>query len=74
MKTFVVTWHANVKFGEPLTRFMTVQTVDAHSALQLCMKTNGNLKKITIEQIQEINPVTNEPIGEPIKPVEDEEK
>ena len=69
MKTFVVTWHKNEKFGEPLTRFMEVKTVDAQSALQLCMKTNGNLKAITVESIQEINPVTKEPIGEPIKEV-----
>ena len=48
---------------------MEVKTVDAQSALQLCMKTNGNLKAITVESIQEINPVTKEPIGEPIKEV-----
>ena len=69
MKTFVVTWHKNEKFGEPLTRFMTAKTKDAHSALQLCMKINGNLKAITVESIQEINPETGEPIGEPIKEV-----
>lgn len=71
MKTFVVSWHKNVKFGEPLTRHMEVKTVDAQSALQLCMRTNGNLKEITVEQIQEINPVTLEPIGEPIKPTDE---
>ena len=69
MKTFVVTWHKNEKFSEPLTRFMEVKTNDAQSSLQICMKTNGNLKAITVESIQEINPVTKEPIGEPIKEV-----
>ena len=69
MKTYVVTWHKNEKYGEPSSRFMEVKTQDAQSALQLCMKTNGNHKAITVESIQEINPVTGEPIGEPIKEV-----
>lgn len=74
MKTFVVSWYKNVKFGEPITRYTEVKTIDAQAALQLCMKMNGNLKKITVIQIQEINPVTLEPVGEPIKPMDMENK
>lgn len=67
MKTFIINWHPNEKYGAVIDRKSIVKTKDAQSAVTTFMKTNGNLKKNTINFIQEIDG-NGIPIGDKIIP------
>lgn len=67
MKTFIINWHPNEKYGTVMDRKSIVKTKDAQSAVTAFMKTNGNLKKNTINFIQEIDG-NGIPIGDKIIP------
>ena len=67
MKTFIINWHTNEKFGATVDRKTVVKTKDAQNAVTVFMKTNGNLKKNTINFIQEIDE-NGIPIGDKIIP------
>ena len=67
MKNFIFNWHKNEKYSEPIDRNTKIQSVDAKSATEVFMKTFGNLKKNTINYIQEIDE-NHQPIGEKIIP------
>lgn len=67
MKNFIFNWHKNEKYSEPIVRNTKIQSADAQSATEIFMKTFGNLKKNTINYIQEIGK-DNKPIGEKIIP------
>lgn len=70
MKRFIIKWYKNEKYSTPIERSTEVQSTSAQEALQALMKNNGTLKEITIIEIQEIN-AKGEPIGEPIKPMDE---
>lgn len=67
MKTFIINWHPNEKYGETIDRKSIVKTKDAQNAVSVFMKANGNLKKNTINFIQEIDE-NGIPIGDKIIP------
>lgn len=67
MKTFIINWHPNEKYGTVIDRKSIVKTKDAQSAVTAFMKVNGNLKKNTINFIQEIDG-NGIPIGDKIIP------
>ena len=67
MKNFIFNWHRNEKYSEPIDRNVKIQGADAKSATEVFMKTFGNLKKNTINYIQEIDE-NHQPIGEKIIP------
>lgn len=67
MKTFIINWHPNEKYGTVINRKSIVKTKDAQSAVTVFMKANGNLKKNTINFIQEIDG-NGIPIGDKIIP------
>ena len=67
MKTFIINWHPNEKYGPVIDRKSIVKTKDAQSAVTAFMKVNGNLKKNTINFIQEIDG-NGIPIGDKIIP------
>nr|DAZ62745.1 MAG TPA: hypothetical protein [Caudoviricetes sp.] len=67
MKTFIINWHPNEKYGTVIDRKSIVKTKDAQSAVTAFMKANGNLKKNTINFIQEIDG-NGIPIGDKIIP------
>lgn len=67
MKNFIFNWYRNEKYSEPIDRNIKIQSVDAKSATEIFMKTFGNLKKNTINYIQEIDE-NHQPIGEKIIP------
>jgi hypothetical protein len=67
MKTFIINWHPNEKYGVVIDRKSIVKTKDAQSAVTAFMKVNGNLKKNTINFIQEIDG-NGIPIGDKIIP------
>jgi hypothetical protein len=67
MKTFIINWHKNEKYEPTIERKSLIKTKDAQTAVQCFMKTNGNLKKNTINFIQEIDE-NGIPIGEKIIP------
>lgn len=74
-RKFNFTWYANTKYGSPMKRTNLVTVAgtndigsDAKAATDVFCRTFGNLKKNTIEAIQEIN-MKGEPVGEPILPV-----
>lgn len=70
-KTFVFNWYKNEKYGQPIVCNNTIVATSAKAATGLFMQAFGNLKKNTINYIQEINPDTKENIGEPIIPDND---
>ena len=71
MKHFVVTWAKKEKYFKPIERKTYVTTAgDAKDALQICCKENGNLKKIDIVSIQEMDKNWKKDIGEPITPMD----
>ena len=70
MRTFEILWFKNEKYGNPIERKTIVQSVDAQSALQIFMRTNGNLKTNTVIHIQEVD-YLGSPIGEPIVPMDE---
>jgi hypothetical protein len=67
MKTFIINWHPNEKYGVVIDRKSIVKTKDVQSAVTAFIKTNGNLKKNTINFIQEIDD-NGIPIGDKIIP------
>lgn len=67
MKNFIFNWHKNEKYSEPIDRNTKIQSADAKSATDNFMKVFGNLKKNTINFIQEIDE-NGSPIGEKITP------
>lgn len=67
MKSFIFEWFENRKFGEPTVRKNTVYAKDAQDATAAFIRTFGNLKKVTINFIQEVDNKGNN-IGEPIVP------
>lgn len=67
MKNFIFNWHRNEKYSKPINRNVKIQSADAKSATEVFMKTFGNLKKNTINYIQEIDE-NHQPIGEKIIP------
>lgn len=67
MKNFIFNWHENIKFGKPVNRNTRIESIDAENATKVFMKTFGNLKKNTINYIQEIDKNHN-PVGEKIIP------
>lgn len=67
MKNFIFNWHRNEKYSEPIDRNTKIQSADAKNATEIFMKTFGNLKKNTINYIQEIDE-NHQPIGEKIIP------
>ena len=67
MKNFIFEWLENRKFGEPAIRKNTVHAKNAQDATAVFIRTFGNLKKVTINFIQEVDNKGNN-IGEPIVP------
>ena len=67
MKNFIFEWFENIKFGEPTIRKNTVHPRNAQDATAAFIRTFGNLKKVTINFIQEVDNKGNN-IGEPIVP------
>ena len=67
MKNFIFEWFENIKFGEPTIRKNTVHARNAQDATAAFICTFGNLKKVTINFIQEVDNKGNN-IGEPIVP------
>ena len=67
MKNFIFEWFENRKFGNPVVRKNTVHARSAQDATAAFIRTFGNLKKVTINFIQEVDNKGNS-IGEPIVP------
>lgn len=68
MKTFIFNWQINKKYNPNVTRTKTkIKAIDAKTATDAFMKNFGNLKKNTINLIQEVDEL-NQPIGEKIVP------
>ena len=67
MKNCIFEWFENIKFGEPTIRKNTVHARNAQDATAAFICTFGNLKKVTINFIQEVDNKGNN-IGEPIVP------
>ena len=67
MKNFIFEWFENRKFGEPAIRKKMMHAKNAQDATTAFMCTFGNLKKVTINFIQEVDDKGNN-IGEPIIP------
>ena len=67
MKNFIFEWFENRGFGNPVVRKNTVLAKNAQDATAAFIRTFGNLKKITINFIQEVDNKGNN-IGEPIVP------
>lgn len=76
-RTFIFNWYENTRYDSPIERKNTVVVArtndighDAKQATEVFCKSFGNLKKNTINSIQEINE-KGESIGEPIIPAEE---
>ena len=67
MKNFIFEWFENRGFGNPVVRKNTVHAKNAQDATSAFIRTFGNLKKVTINFIQEVDDKGNN-IGEPIVP------
>ena len=67
MRHFIFEWFENKKFREPAVRKNTVHARNAQDATAAFIRTFGNLKKVTINFIQEVDNKGNN-IGEPIVP------
>lgn len=67
MKTFIFNWQTNKKYDPNVTHNTKIKATDAKTATDAFMKTFGNLKKNTINFIQEVDK-QNQPIGEKIVP------
>ena len=67
MKNFIFEWFENIKFGDPTIRKNAVHARNAQDATASFIRTFGNLKKVTINFIQEVDNKGNN-IGEPIIP------
>lgn len=67
MKYFIFEWFENKKFGEPTVRKNAVHAKNVQEATAAFIRTFGNLKKVTINFIQEVDNKGNN-IGEPIVP------
>ena len=75
-RNFAFTWYKNEKYGTPIMRTNSVTVSNAPSdtgiaaknATELFCRQFGNLKRVTIEKIQEYD--ENGPVGEPIVPQE----
>ena len=78
MRTFKITYIKINKYNNGILYNSTVSISnptgdigrDAHSALNVFIATIGSLKKYDVLEIQELNDEGN-PIGEPIKPMDD---
>lgn len=58
MKNFIFNFHKNVKFGTPFDREVIITSAqDAKHATDIFMRRFGNLKKNTINFIQEISEI-----------------
>ena len=76
MRKFSISWQEKQKFGKPSIRTTNITLskptgdigYDAKAALNILCNHFGNLRKIEIHAIQEIDEEDN-PIGEPIKPI-----
>ena len=76
MRKFSISWQEKQKFGKPSIRTTNITLskptgdigYDAKAALNILCNHFGNLHKIEIHAIQEIDEEDN-PIGEPIKPI-----
>lgn len=66
MKEFIFNWQKNER--SPIVRNTHIKSHDAQSATSVFMKEMGNLKKNTINFIQEVDKEGNN-IGEPIVPM-----
>lgn len=74
-RKFNFNWYENTRYGSPMKRTNSITVkgtndigFDAKAATEVFCREFGNLKKNTIESIQEIN-MKGEPVGEPILPV-----
>ena len=75
MRKFSISWQEKQKFGEPSIRTSNITLskpigdigYDAKAALNILCNRFGNLHKIEIHAIQEVDKENN-PIGEVIKP------
>ncbi|MCD8211030.1 MAG: hypothetical protein LUC37_05750, partial [Prevotella sp.] len=63
--------HKNTKYSSTIDRTNLIESTDPQSATENFMLNFGNLKKNTINYIQEID-IDGTKIGEPIYPAEDE--
>ena len=78
MRKFSISWQEKQKFGEPSIRISNIILSkstgdigkDAKAALNILISNFKSLKYIDVINIQEIDKEGN-PIGEPIKPMED---
>ena len=76
MRKFSISWQEKQKFGEPSIRTSNITLskptgdigYDAKAALNILCSRFGNLHKIEIYAIQEVDKENN-PIGEVIKPI-----
>ena len=76
MRKFSISWQEKQKFGEPSIRTSNITLskptgdigYDAKAALNILCNRFGNLHKIEIYAIQEVDE-ENSPIGEVIKPI-----
>lgn len=67
MKNFVFEWFENIKHNKPIVRKNTIHARNAQDATAAFMREFGNLKKNTINFIQEVDK-NGVNIGEPIIP------
>ena len=67
MKNFIFEWFENRMFDNPVVRNNTVHARNEQDATAAFIRTFGNLKKVTINFIQEVDNKGNN-IGEPIVP------
>lgn len=67
LKHFIFNWHKNEKYAETMTRETKISAFSAKDATAAFMRGFGNLKKNTINFIQEVDK-DGEPIGEQILP------
>ena len=70
MSNFTITYHKNKKFGAEIVQKTSIQAKNAKSAVEVFVSTIGNLKKMTIHEVQEYDKKGN-PVGEPIVPMEE---
>lgn len=67
LKRFIINWQKNEKYNSPVVRTVMIEAAHPADASAVFTKNFGNLKKNTINFIQEIDE-KGEPVGEKIIP------
>ena len=67
LKRFIINWQKNEKYNSPVVRTVMIEAAHPADASAVFTKVHGNLKKNTINFIQEVDE-NGKSIGEPIIP------